>query len=104
MEVPRVLDSAVVVQYAPVTGDVRPTGNTPISAALFRSAGNWSGADSLPQPLSRSPTTPTMRVTTSSASMNTETSSQDTWHETVDDALEQAEFDYEGLVWTTPPT
>jgi hypothetical protein len=25
----------------------------------------------------------------------------DTWHETVENALAQAEFEYEGLVWTT---
>jgi hypothetical protein len=92
---PRMLGGGRVLKYARVTPDVRPTGATrhilpsgvagPAAAlAIVEDAEDTGG----------------FFLFGLDATGSVET---DTWHESLDDALDQAAFEYVGLTWTDLP-
>ena len=102
MEVPKTLDSAVVLRYARVTHDVRATGNTRHLRGGLPVDGELVGGELIPPAralaIGRYPDE--HNVYLFGLDENGQVQS-DTWHETVEDALAQAAYEYEGLVWTT---
>lgn len=102
MEVPKILDSAVVLRYAHVTDDVRATGNTRHLRGALPVDGELVGGELIPPAkalaIARYPGEDNVYLF--GLDENGQVQS-DTWHETVEDGLAQADYEYEGLVWTT---
>jgi hypothetical protein len=102
MDAPKILDSAVVLRYALVTDDVRPTSNTRHLRGALPIDGELAGGELIPPAkalaIVRYPGEDNVYL------FGIDDNGQgqsDTWHETVEDALAQAEYEYEGLVWTS---
>jgi hypothetical protein len=102
VEAPRLLGTAEVLRYARVTDDVRATGNTRHLDGALPVGGELVGGKLIPpaKALAIAQYPGEENVYLFGLDERGEIQS-DTWHETVEDALDQADFEYEGLVWTS---
>ena len=93
--IPRILDGAKVVLYTPIDERHRPTGNCKqiVAGLLARPAAGLA--------ICQYDSEESFYLFGCDEEWNSVT---DTWHETVDDAKAQAEFEYEGVsaTWRTP--
>jgi hypothetical protein len=91
---PETLDGARVLRYAHVTGSVRPTGAT----RHFAPQGQLGPAAALA--IAQYSTDPGFYL----FYLDDEgTVATDTYHDSIEDALAQAAFEYEGLTWWDVP-
>ena len=104
MEPPKTLDRALVVRYARVTETVRPTGNTRhLRGDVPPIAGEPLGGMLIPPAkaiaIAEYPDENGFYLFGLDDRGDVQS---DTWHETIEDALAQADFEYDRLVWTVP--
>jgi hypothetical protein len=104
MQTPKTLGPALVVRYARVTETVRPTGKTRhFRGDVLPAAGEPLGGTLIPPAkalaIAQYPDENSFYLFGLDDQGDVQS---DTWHETLEDALSQADFEYEGLVWTVP--